>query len=208
VKRGISLGVVILAAGASSRMGRSKLLLAWRDTTVIGAILSSWRQVGADQIAVVCRADDLALARELDRLDHPRSNRIFNPEPARGMFSSIQSAAAWDGWRAELTHFAIALGDQPHLSTQNLADLAKAAEKNLNIWQPSHKGHARHPVLFPCARFQELSSTSHRSLKEFLVAHQNSVRLLDASDEALDFDLDTPADYEALRFRFGKSTGS
>ena len=50
-----AIGVVILGAGASSRMGRPKLLLPWRDTTVIGAILRQWRELGAAQIAVVLR---------------------------------------------------------------------------------------------------------------------------------------------------------
>ena len=42
-----NLGVVILGAGASSRMGRPKLLLPWRDTTVIGQIIRQWRELGA-----------------------------------------------------------------------------------------------------------------------------------------------------------------
>ena len=93
------LGVVILGAGASSRMGRPKLLLPWRDTTVIGAILRQWRELGAAQIAVVHRPDDAALAAELDRLDFPAHDRIENPQPERGMFSSIVCAANWPGWR-------------------------------------------------------------------------------------------------------------
>ena len=94
-----ALGVVILGAGASSRMGRPKLLLPWRGTTVIGAILRQWRELGAAQIAVVLRPGDAPLAAELDRLDFPRADRIENPQPERGMFSSIVCAANWPGWQ-------------------------------------------------------------------------------------------------------------
>ena len=44
-------GVIILGAGASSRMGRPKLLLPWRGTTVIGHIIYQWRELGAAQIS-------------------------------------------------------------------------------------------------------------------------------------------------------------
>ena len=66
------LGVIILGAGASSRMGRPKLLLPWGDTTVIGHLIRQWRELGAAQIAVVHRPGRLRkLDAELDRLDFP-----------------------------------------------------------------------------------------------------------------------------------------
>ena len=57
------MGVVVLAAGASSRMGRPKLLLPWGDTTVIGHLIANWQTVGARQITVVV-ADDHPLYRD------------------------------------------------------------------------------------------------------------------------------------------------
>src|SRR5271169_6647644 len=89
------LGVVILGAGASSRMGRPKLLLPWKDTTIVGHLIRQWRGLGARQIAVVHRPGDAPLAAELDRLDFPAKDRIVNPQPERGMFSSIVCAAEW-----------------------------------------------------------------------------------------------------------------
>src|ERR1019366_10818668 len=109
------LAVLLLGAGASSRMGRPKLLLPWRGTTIIGHLLSQWREVGAAQIAVVLRPDDAALMAELDRLNFSKSDRIENPQPERGMFSSIVCAANWQGWQKDISSWAIVLGDQPHL---------------------------------------------------------------------------------------------
>src|SRR5262245_36520347 len=93
------VGVIILAAGRSRRMGEPKLLLPWDDTSVLGHLLRLWKQLGAHQIAVVMATDDPAIAPELDRLGFPTSNRVYNPAADRGMFSSIQCAAAWHGWR-------------------------------------------------------------------------------------------------------------
>src|SRR5712692_8184036 len=103
-------GVAILAAGASSRMGQPKMLLPWGKTTVIGHLIAQWQKAGAGQIAIVNAAGDQALTRELERLAFPPENRICNPAPELGMFSSIQCAARWSGWAQGLSHWAIALG--------------------------------------------------------------------------------------------------
>ena len=112
--RAFFLGVVLLAAGRSTRMGKPKLLLPWGRTSVLGHLIKQWKALGAKQIAVVCAPDDGAMRVELDRLGFPVQDRIINPAPDRGMFSSIQCAAQWSGWQAALTHWAIVLGDQPH----------------------------------------------------------------------------------------------
>src|SRR6188474_1351391 len=97
------VAVILLAAGASSRMGRPKMLLPWRGTSVLGHLIAQWVQLGARQVAVVCGAADRAIADELDRLEFPAHDRICNPTPEKGMFSSIQCAARWPGWNREVT---------------------------------------------------------------------------------------------------------
>src|SRR5262245_54859464 len=93
----LSFGVIILAAGASSRMGRPKLLLPWGETSVLAHLIGQWQSLQAEQVAVVCTESDRAIQEELDLLGFPTAERIFNPAPERGMFSSIQSAARWAG---------------------------------------------------------------------------------------------------------------
>src|SRR4051812_5400227 len=119
-KTPLQIGAVVLAGGRSRRMGRPKLLLPWKSTSVIGHLIDQWQSLGVSQICVVCAADDQALAQELNRLGFPEALRILNPLPERGMFSSIQCAARWPGWNPTLTHWAIILGDQPHLSPASL----------------------------------------------------------------------------------------
>src|SRR5262245_22414275 len=63
-----NFGVVILAAGASSRMRQPKLLLPWGGTTVLGHLLGQWKALHARQIAVVCAVEGEAVVAELDRL--------------------------------------------------------------------------------------------------------------------------------------------
>src|SRR6185369_245461 len=88
-----SCGVVILAAGASLRMGQPKMLLPWGETSILGHLLAQWQSLLPEQIAVVCAREDQAIVNELDQLGFPHANRIGNPSPEHGMFRSIQCAA-------------------------------------------------------------------------------------------------------------------
>ncbi|HXI68781.1 MAG TPA: nucleotidyltransferase family protein [Verrucomicrobiae bacterium] len=193
------LGVVLLGAGASARMGRPKLLLPWHDTTVIGQLLAQWRELGAAQIAIVLRANDADLAAELDRLNFPRADRIENPQPERGMFSSIVCAAHWSGWRREISSWAVVLGDQPHLRPETLELLvASAAQNREAICQPAFGGHTRHPVILPRQAFLELKKTGAATMKDFLNLTTLPRVQCSVADAGLSLDLDTPEDYKRL----------
>src|ERR1017187_6201831 len=93
-ERTFSVGVVILGAGRSARMGKPKLLLPWGGTSVLGHLIEQWQALGARQIAIVCAARDQTMQMELDRLSFAKVNRICNPAPEGGMFSSIQIGRA------------------------------------------------------------------------------------------------------------------
>jgi molybdenum cofactor cytidylyltransferase len=193
----LKFGVVILAAGASSRMGRPKLLLPWGTTSVLGYLLELWQPPRAHQVGVVLAPEDPGLVAELDRLRFPNQNRILNPNPEEGMFSSVRCAAHWPGWNGDLTHWILSLGDQPHVQVSTLdALLASAARHPQQICQPSRRGRPKHPVILPKLEFEELRSTQEPNLKLFLTARALDRVLMDTDDVGLDLDIDYPADYE------------
>lgn len=195
-KAPLPFGVVILGAGASSRMGRPKLLLPWGGTTVIGHIIGQWRELGARQIAVVIRENDTNLAAELKRLKLGPSSRIINPHPERGMFSSILCAANWNQWKPEIRRFAIALGDQPQLRIETLRGLLQChSEHSGSVCQPEFQGRPRHPVLLPRVIFNKLKSPNAETLKDFLKLLPCPTVLYPVDDAGVLLDLDTPEDY-------------
>src|SRR4051812_47145184 len=169
VTQAFSPAVVILAAGASSRMGQPKMLLPWGNTSILGHLITLWTSLGAVKVVAITAGSDLRIASELDRLCFPREDRIVNPNPERGMFSSIQCAAQWEDWPAAITHWAIVLGDQPHVKSTTLrAVLELAREQPRKICQPCCRGHRRHPVFLPEQEFRLLATSHHPTLKEFL----------------------------------------
>lgn len=189
------VAATILAAGASVRMGLPKLLLPWGGTSVLGHLLQQWRALGSEQIAVVCSSTDHPIRAEFQRLGFPDQDMIVNPTPEKGMFSSIQSAARWGGWKKSLTHWAIALGDQPHLREATLRMVLECgASQPEKIWQPAHGGRRGHPVLLPRPVFARLGASPATTLKEFLA--QFEVAACEVDDPGLKLDLDRPEDYQ------------
>jgi molybdenum cofactor cytidylyltransferase len=184
---------LILAAGASSRMGQPKLLLPWHDKTILAHLIHQWTALGASQIAAVIEPHSPLVA-ELDRF--PSVDRIVNPHPHRGMFSSVQSAACWTAWQ-EPTHVVIALGDQAHVRLATLEALIHFAAANPDcICQLSRNGRPRHPVVIPNRIFWALGHATEQNLKEFLQVRESQRKILESGDPALDLDIDTPEDYE------------
>jgi molybdenum cofactor cytidylyltransferase len=198
-------GTMILGAGTSSRMGHPKLLLPWGSTSVVGHLLATWKDLGAAQLAVICASGDGDLEAELNKPGMPSSARIDNPDPGRGMFGSIQCAARWSGWNSQLTHWVIALGDQPHLHSSTLSVLirfaAKRPEKNMSTRSRVRTGtttalRGRHPVVLPRAAFRLLAASDCTTLREFLHANASVKELMEVDDPGFDLDIDTVADYE------------
>jgi len=65
----------------------------------------------------------------------------------------------------------------------------------------------RHPVVLPKAVFERLKDSREETLKQFLQNNASAVALREMDDPGLDFDLDTPADYEKALWLFAGDAG-
>lgn len=197
-----ALGAVILAAGASTRMGRPKMLLPWRGTSILGHTIQQWQALAA-QTAVVCAGETHPVWSELEALEVPRDGRIVNPHPELGMFESIRSAARWNGWKERLTHWALILGDQPHVRTGTLRRLVEFAQAHSKqLCQPFQGGHRHHPVFLPKEAFLQLGETEATTLKSFLEPLRPGTALCEIDDPGIALDLDRPEDYREAQKRY------
>src|SRR5215469_16034431 len=81
-----SFAGIVLAAGASSRMGRDKALLPWRGGTFLSAAVRALQPL-TDLVIVVAgaNADDLSPI-----INANAAFLVINPNPEQGQFSSLQ----------------------------------------------------------------------------------------------------------------------
>lgn len=188
----MSVGAIVLAAGASTRMGEQKLLLPFAGTTVVAHIV---QELQAAQVAAV----HVVTGHEPDRIHAALAGMdvVFahNPDYTRGMLSSIRTglASAPAHWTAAL----IALGDQPLMRAAHVRALvdAHAAETD-RIFVPGHAGRRGHPLLLPRRYWQEaLEQHDDTGLRGLLAAHADAVTVIELATEDVLSDMDTPDDY-------------
>jgi molybdenum cofactor cytidylyltransferase len=186
---------VLPAAGASSRMGSHKLLLPWRDGTIIEQVLASWTQSAVGRIIVVVHEGDGELLHACKKVDVdvlPLRERPIDMKASAGVaikhIARAYSPAASDAWL-------VAPADLPRLT----ADLINAVLAGYNPRQPTavaptFAGRRGHPTLFPwslAARVEQLSA--HEGLSALLLGVH--VHEISWSDDSILRDVDTPSDY-------------
>lgn len=190
------LGVAILAAGQSTRMGKQKLLLPWCNSTILGHLISLYSTLPSSQVTAVYTRGDSAVRTELERNAVPSLHWIENPKLSPEMYSSVLCAIRWKGWSNRITHIAIVLGDQPQIRLATISQLTQFSRKNPEcICQPQYKGKRRHPVILPLSIARSIASRNFSHLKEALDAYKHLILPFPSQDTGLQNDIDTPKDY-------------
>jgi molybdenum cofactor cytidylyltransferase len=190
---------IVLAGGASVRMGRPKLLLpigSAGDTFASRIIDTLWRG-GVEEVLIVVRPDvelGAALARS------PRPVRVVvNPSPDRGQLSSLLAGLAVidrPGVEAAL----VTLVDLPLVTPGTVEAVLDAYRRtHAPIVRPVNAGRHGHPVLFDRRLFDELRRADPAAgAKPIVHAHAPEIVEVTVEDEGAFTDVDTPADYESL----------
>ncbi|NSW78293.1 MAG: nucleotidyltransferase family protein [Chthonomonadetes bacterium] len=186
---------VILAAGASQRMGRPKMLLPFGDGTVIETVVNS---VTASRVSHTVVVLGYAWTRIYSLLEHLPVEVIVNPRPELGMISSVQWAVAQMNQSAEGMLFV--LGDQPLIPTWvHDAVLDAFAYDPTGIVVPTWQGRRGHPVLFS-ARFREeiLNLPTDRGLNTLLHQHPDAVHEVPVDTDTILLQMNTPEEYQQM----------
>jgi CTP:molybdopterin cytidylyltransferase MocA/SAM-dependent methyltransferase len=190
------VAAVVLAAGAGSRFGGGKLLAPVEGRPILQHVLDRLAASGVDDVIVVLGADATTIEREID---WRTERRVRNPDPSRGLSSSLQVgvAALDDAVDAAM----IVLGDQPLLPARAIRALLDAElDEGTPIIVPVYGHHAgRNPVLLGRAAFGLVDeATGDRGLGPLLAAHAELVREIAIRVEGGNPDVDTRADHVAL----------
>lgn len=178
---------VVLAAGASSRMGRHKLLLPLGGEPLVRRVVRQVAQAGFDDVLVVVGHEHDAVVGALDGLGVRHAQ---NPAYASGMGSSFRAAveALPD---SEAAMFALA--DQPLLTADHYRQLLEACRPR-GIVSVRYGEVTAPPHLFDREYFEELSRLEHGA-RPVLQRHLDVTTIVRFPPELL-LDVDTPEDYE------------
>ena len=189
---------LILAAGRSTRMGRSKALLTLPRSglTFVAEIAATLLAGGVADALIVGRPEDRALRDEVERLPG-RVRFVENLRAETGQLSSVQAGlnvADHPGTRGIL----VTPVDLPLIDSSTVAALLAAfASSSCPIVRAVHAGRHGHPVIFGRAVFDalrrgDLEAGARAVVRSFPVLD------LEVADTGVLHDIDTPDDYSRL----------
>lgn len=188
------LAAIVLAAGASSRMGSLKPLLSLAGVTALERSVTSFRDAGIDEVIVVLghRAQELQPLAE-----RCGARSIYNANFREGMYSSLVAGVqALPKWA--LGAFVLP-ADVPLVREATIRQLAAAfAVHPDGIIYPVYDVQRGHPPLIARRILNEAAHGESGPLCDLLRRHEQSAVDLSVGDEAIHLDMDTPADFKTL----------
>lgn len=201
---------IVLAAGASSRMGTAKAALPFGQTgeTALAHVARALLRGGVPDIVVVAGAHIDAVRAAMPtfadrgRPGSPRIRMIEHPDWQRGQLSSL--LAGLDAIDDALLEAAVVtLVDVPLLQPSTVgAVIAEWRRCRAPIVRPAHGGRHGHPVIFDRSVFEDLREADvNVGAKAVFEKHRPRIVNVEVNDPGAFEDMDTREQYEELRFK-------
>lgn len=188
------LSAVVLAAGASIRMGTQKLLLPLGDEPLVRRTVRQVCDAGFDDVLVVVGSEH---EKTLAALEGLSVRHAVNAEYETGMGSSFRAAIAHLGDSAAAM---FVLADQPFVTTNEYRRLLDTYRQHAPCIVSVRYGDVTAPPhMFDREFFPELAELEHGA-RPVLQRHRDRTIVLQFSPELL-LDIDTPEDYELAKSR-------
>ena len=185
-------GVVVLAAGASTRLGRPKQLLRFGGETLVHRAARLALATGPIDAVVVLGAEADGVFASIDDL---AVRRVDCADWQQGMSASLRAGIA--ALTAQCAGALVVLCDQPALDGAHLERLCRAWRDAPACGAASaYAGRLGVPALLPRAWFGELAGGSgDRGARTVIAQHADEVVAI--ANEALARDVDHTADWPA-----------
>lgn len=191
------INAIVLAAGESKRMGKSKPLLRFNDKTFLEQIISAIKVSDVDRITIVLGAKAETIKNSIDLSE---TNIVINKDYQKGQLSSL--IAAIKNTPQETDAILVCLVDNPFITKDVINKIiARFKETNNPIIVPVYNKKRGHPTLFSRSLFSELLNVPKEQGARY-VLHSNAEKVLEleTSESTILTGIDTPEDY---RFQFG-----
>ena len=188
-------GIIILAAGASTRMGQPKQELQFQGETLLQRAIRIAGESSAQSITVVLGANAEGINAAMD---DQRISVCYNAHWQEGMSSSIKAGLQWLlHARPVMEQVLLMLCDQPLVTPQLLNQLMRAGQQQAGIVACAYQDTVGAPVLFHRRYFNQLLLlTGQEGAKKLLMKFSGAVVTIPFKEGAVD--VDTPEDYRRL----------
>jgi molybdenum cofactor cytidylyltransferase len=191
------VAAIILAAGASRRLGQPKQLVAYQGETLLERTIRLAKESGASPVLAVLGAN-LQIIRAATQFDE--AIPVFNEHWEQGIASSIHAGLdALDAHASQASGVLLMGCDQPRLSAEHLRALMEtfAAQDEPCIVASVYAGVQGVPAVFPRVLFPALRALrGDKGARSLLV--QPLCPVIALPFDGGDVDIDLPADLAQL----------
>ena len=192
-----SCGIVILAAGASTRLGKPKQLLQYRGKTLLAHAINEAINSNADAIVVILGKDADLFKKEIDE---KKVRVAINSSWEEGMASSLRlglDTLLTDKPYIDAVIFMVC--DQPHVLSSILNELIITQQKTTKQIVTCNYGDSiGPPALFHKKYFKDLMKLSgDTGARKIIQQNMNDMTTILFPEGEID--IDTEEDYEELK---------
>jgi molybdenum cofactor cytidylyltransferase len=189
------IAAVILAAGASRRMGSPKALLDYRGETFLNRLVRVLGNECNPIIAVLGYHAEVIRAQARGKVQF-----VVNPDPERGQLSSLQTGLA--AVPQDVEGFLFTPVDSPAIRETTLKQLVVRFQNKKPQTQfviPRYEGQRGHPVFaVPSLLAEFLALPLTAQAKDIVHAYVSRTEYVDVDDPGILADIDDKASYEQL----------
>ncbi|AWV96976.1 nucleotidyltransferase family protein [Arcticibacterium luteifluviistationis] len=190
----MNVGIIILAAGASQRMGVPKQLLDIRGDLLVVKAIKECLKVDNVSVSVVLGANKQLI---IPKLKEFSINIVENTDWASGMAGSIVRGLAGSYMlNKNIDAVLVCAADMPEISGEYLTQMIKEAETNpeIAIVASSYQKVLGVPALFKKETFIDLLELKgDKGASQIFKKYKSKIKKIDF--EGLGIDLDTKEDY-------------
>lgn len=200
MKRQSKVASLILAAGASTRMGQAKQLLPYNNTTLLNHIVEQLKLGNVERTFIVlgAYADEIAEKSGLDPSDY----FVFN-DWENGMGSSLAFACSRITEESDFDALLITLADLPFVRSVDYEKLIQHFNTENDIVASEADDYVGVPAVFGKRYFEELKKLKGETgAKSIINKHREQVLLV--KNEKAVWDVDTPESLSYLGIKPGK----
>jgi molybdenum cofactor cytidylyltransferase len=191
----VTFAAILLAAGESTRMGRLKQLLPWDGVQLVAWQVSQLREAGADDVVVVLGHS----AEEVERALPPEAQAAVNPDYKQGRATSLRRGA--EALADDVEAVLILSVDQPRPAWLSWRLIERWRVDHPLVVSPRFSGGYGHPILLDGSLLMELRQVRDETLglRAVIDRHVHAAVAIIVENDAVNVDLNTPADYETAR---------